>query len=211
MRLQQYLTEQNKCYTSDEITPEEVLSLIKKDCKPYLKQKAKGKHLYRGTKLLEYNDFCIITPRKNRKPRDTDPVIHKKFDEMFMKYHGIKARSEAIFTTPDYTTAAYYGISGLVFPVGNFKYLWNPDIKDLTVNPSGNNYSKKSWYKQLFNELMILISKDESIDDVIENTVKNYKSTGLKDAMGTDNEIMIFCDKYYIIQSLWHSDIFKRL
>jgi hypothetical protein len=210
MRLKQYITEQNKCYTSNEVTPEEVLSLIKKDCKPFLRQKAKGERLYRGSKLLEYNDFCIITPKKNRKPRDTDPIIHKKFDELFMKYHGIKARSEAVFTTPDYTVAGYYGVGGLVFPIGDFKYLWNPNVKDLTTNPGGKDYTQKPWYKQIFNEIMILISKDESIEDVMEGTVRDYKSTGLKDAMRSNNEIMIFCDKYYFVQSLW-SDKIRRL
>jgi hypothetical protein len=211
MRLKQYITEQNKCYTSDKITPEEILAMIKRDCKPYLKQKAKGEQLYRGTKLLEHNDFCIITPRKDRKPRDTALGIHKKFDELFMKYHGIKARSEAVFTTPDRTVASYYGVSGIVFPVGNFKYLWNPNVKDLATNPSGKDYTEQPWYKAIFNEFMILISKDEDVESVIENTVKGYKSTDLKKAMSLDNEIMIFCDKYYIIQSFWYSDIFKRL
>ena len=206
MRLRQYITEETNP------DPQKVLLLIKKNCKPYLQQKAKAPlQLFRGTKALEYEDFLEITPRKDRQPRDTPQKIHKKFDQLFLKYHGIKARSEGVFTTSDNTVSSFYGINGIVFPIGNFKYLWNPNVKDLSTDPNGANITKP-WYKKIFDELMVLVTKDyENIDDMLENIIKKYKSTDLKNAMKSGNEVMIFCKKYYMVDTLYYSEIFGQL
>jgi len=205
MRLKQFINEETNP------DPEKLVALIKKNCKPYLRQKAKAPlQLYRGMKKLEYEDFLEITPRKDRKPRDTPLKIHKKIDDLFLKYHGIRARSEGVFVTTDYSISSYYGINGIVFPVGDFKFLWNPYVFDLSMDPTGMAVLKP-WYKKLIDEIMALISKDpKNTDEVLENIIKGYKSTNLKAAMKSGNEIMIFCKKYYIVDSLY-SDEIKQL
>jgi len=79
MKFKQYLTEAED--NTDEAI--RIINLIKKDCKPYLKQ-LNIVNFLRGKLLLSGRDinknFSAAKVRQNRKPKDTPPEIHDFLD-----------------------------------------------------------------------------------------------------------------------------------
>ena len=140
MRLRQHLTEYT--YTGD--VPD--WSPIVKDCKPFIKQ-LKGAHnlLLRGSNK-QNPGIMKLKPRKDRHPMSTPYAIHDMLDGFFKDRFGWNARSEGVFCTGNLSTALFYaGVNGVnsVWPIGNFKYLWSPDISDLfsTLQTDAVNYT----------------------------------------------------------------------
>jgi uncharacterized protein (UPF0305 family) len=95
MRLQKYiLNEGNTDYKAFQnirsITMkdfEEIVDILKRDCKPFIRAKKKGMFLYRGMK----NTFVTIDKiksRLNRKPRDTPEELHDALDDAFKEKFG---------------------------------------------------------------------------------------------------------------------------
>jgi hypothetical protein len=147
-----------------------------------------GDLLWRGTEK-RVKDIKIFTPRTDRQPRDMDPGIHKYMDDMFKEYHGWKARSEGVFTTTDRRQSSLYGKPYVFFPIGNYKYLWNPKVNDLMGN---------------LKELLILDISDldySNNKDNLEDLIKGYKSTNLKQAAVRNSEVMFLCKSYYLVDS----------
>jgi len=199
MRLQQFITE------SEDISIDEITKLIKRDCKKFLIS-SKNNPVFRG--INSNKIFDIKTPRKDRRPKDTEQKYHEMFDKTFMKYHGIRARSEGVFVTGDLSEASLYGNPYTVFPIGNFKFLWNPNIFDLTMAVSPKMVYKTS---NIFWKFMIKtgIVTTEMTQDQINSIVKEYMSTNLVKAIRSGNEIMIFCKKYYIVN--WNTYLNMKL
>lgn len=143
MAFRNYITETN---LHEEIL-QNILFLIQRDCAPYLKQlRNSNDFLWRGVKrgFSKFEAISRIIPRKNRRPSDTPIHIHDLLDGLFKDYHGWKARSEGVFCFGGYMEASNYGEPHIVFPIGKFSFLWNPDIsdlylrlKDLGMSPEG--------------------------------------------------------------------------
>lgn len=115
-------------------------SRIEKDCKQIIDEyKHTDRFMLRG--LRGKNDFSVITPRSDRKPKDTNPMLHNAFDNAFQKLHGWKPRSEGVFVTGKHDTADSYGDVFIVLPIGRYKYLWSDDIEDLYSKTSDDYMS----------------------------------------------------------------------
>jgi len=81
---------------------------------------------------------------------DMPDNIHKALDIMFNKYYGWKARSNSIFCTGLRSDASEYGERVyLIFPVGKYKYLYNPYIPDLYIELNNGNIDNEfeEWYR----------------------------------------------------------------
>jgi hypothetical protein len=140
----------------DELTPEEVFSKLESDCKPYLELlrscytdntelydlddrmevvqyfNKEIPMIFRGsTNTWKENDIRYVEARKDRRPKDTNKKISKEIDEVFFKEYGIKPRTEGTFTTPVKHVAGHYGQVFMFFPIGDFKYLWSEEIRDM--------------------------------------------------------------------------------
>lgn len=115
-----------------------------KNCQPFLKEIKQHnikKFIYRGTnkKII---DIEKIIPRKNRKPKDMSPNLQKIFDEFFYKKFRWKPRSEGVFTIGDIKSIrGVYGIPYIFVPIGEYKYLWSPDVDDLYEEIDYEDYS----------------------------------------------------------------------
>jgi len=181
----------NESYISDEL-----IDQIQEDCKYYFDRNGRPLHsypVYRGIyppiKTIETKK-----PRKDRTPIDTPKEIHKKLDELFKKEFGWKARSEGVFVTGSRSQAGMYGDPHIVLPIGKFKYVWSPSIPDLTV-----------YLERDVHVLMRIHGKEEIImepeeyNKILKNTVNKYKSTDFENAILSRNEIIIKCDRYYLI------------
>jgi len=192
MRLQQYLNEEHN-------TMENVVKMIKKDCKLYLTILRKtDKMLYRGTlkdvpsDAENSNDVYYFKkkPRIDRKSTDMPPLTHKRLDELFYEKFGWKPRSEGVFVTSDWGTAAFYGKAFLFFPIGNFKYVWSPKVPDLWI-----------WIRSHLSQ-----RKDMSERPDLEGIIDTYIDKNLQKCIELEYEVAIKCKEYYMVYVSFASD-----
>jgi hypothetical protein len=160
-----------------EMTEDEVISLIKRDCKPFLSMKPKAL-LLRGMKNKP-NHPLKLSVRTDRRPSDMPADTHAKFNKWFKELFGINARSECLFVTSSFNIARAYwfshGTGGTyaVFPIGNFSFIWSRFVDDL-----------------------LQVDDDITFDEFKE---LEYKMTDLNSAIDERNEIMIKCSEYYAV------------
>ena len=193
MRLYKYINEQLD-YTEDDI--DEIISVIQKNCKPYLKDvKTKygdnfllsGRRKYQGF----FNKKKI---RKMRVPKDTPMEIHKFMDNWFYKKFGIKFRSNSLFCFFDEDLALSYGYVYIIFPIGKYNILSSTEVGDLYALLNAKFTSTLTWkhgeFKEDYKE-----QKLKEIEEFLENKA-NYKLNQLADI---DNEVMLNCNEYYAL------------
>ena len=124
---------------SDIVTSSDIISMLKRDCMPFIKEiQSCVRLLYRGS-LREYEGIVKITARSNRIPKDSPLKMHNYFDKLFEQKFGWKARSEGVFATSDSNEAGNYAITTagiqtgnvyLFFPIGQFEYVFSHRIHD---------------------------------------------------------------------------------
>jgi hypothetical protein len=168
--------------------------ILEKECSKFFNLLKKKSYVFRGIENLS-SDFKKVKARKNRQPRDTPSYVHEKLDEMFQKHFGWKVRSEGVFTSGN-SELEDYGDIFLFAPIGNFKYIWSANIKDLyhklltmgAVPPSRN----------IPNDLIMDMFDKRS--DEVEDLIKKYHhNEGLNIATRYETEIVFKCDYYYLL------------
>jgi hypothetical protein len=114
----------------------EVEEIIGRDCKKFLEEFGDIR-FYRGFtdagnwRLKSGLPIYKIPNRKSRPPKDTRIEISEIFDDQFEKEFGVRPRQEAAFASRSFVGAQSYGEPMLFFPIGDYRYLYNPDIIDL--------------------------------------------------------------------------------
>lgn len=191
MRLQRHLNEM-----ATELSIKEVLDFAYKNCQPFLKQTVKkGKYaslMYSGR---SHNAKTFTRKvQQERQPLDTPPTVHKVLDLKFQKAFGVKARSQSIFCTGRSSLAALYGHPFLIFPMGKFKYLYHPEIKDLY------NHIR---FTIMFDLDVSSIEDFEVFEDRIDQLVKEYKNKDLVKGVESGNEIMVQCREYFAVSEIY--------
>ena len=86
--------------------------------------------------------------RIDRLPVDTRKDVSDILDNCFVEKFGIKLRSSGVFTSKLPTVASDYGRPYLFFPIGDYQYFWNPDVKDLYGDIEGEPwyyYNESDW------------------------------------------------------------------
>jgi hypothetical protein len=149
-----------KFYINEAKSVDEIYEILSKDCKPFINEfiKRKKTFLWRGTNKY-VDSIQKITPRKDRKPRDMPKEMHKFLDNVFKDNFGWYARSEGVFVASDRYFAEDFSKTGmdayLFFPIGRYKYVWSPNIKDIytwlghsiiTIDCFHNNLKKASFW-----------------------------------------------------------------
>jgi 8-oxo-dGTP pyrophosphatase MutT (NUDIX family) len=110
-----------------------VIKRIKSECKPYLEATeydVMEYRLYRGLKGTNAPYMSSRVRLTGRKPQATGTHIHDALNEWFTKKFGEPFRN-ALFTASKADFAADYGNLYLVFPTGNFSFIWSPKVGDL--------------------------------------------------------------------------------
>ncbi len=170
---------------------------LQKNCKNFLsKIRSNPDTLTRGiesipSRVSKFNifandsDFQAFTAdvRKDRKPLSISDDKHTIINNWFFDNFGIYHRSQSLFCfggIKNKTTGTYiYGpIKCLIFPIGDFSYVWSPNIADLF----GDLGSAQS---------------EEQILDLLEEA--KYKNNDFAGALASKNEIMINCDSYLAV------------
>ena len=159
---------------------------IKRDCQPYLKQAGNmvfRNGLWRGLGLDNPSARMTKTARLgDRIPRDMDQGLHEKLNVFFNNTYGHPYRN-GVFVTGDADEASQYGQLYQIFPIGNFDYLWSPDIPDLMGALSTYNH-----YNEDFNEWM-------------SENLTTYRGNDLQHAARMNTEIMLWTKQYYALSA----------
>jgi len=194
MRLKQHITEM---YLRQE-EMDDCIAKLKKNCKPFFKKASGGNLLWRGSNKPMEGEYIIkVKTRKDRKPKDMNLGVHEIVDDMFLKHKKWRARSQGVFATEYRSTASAYGIARLMFPIGNFKFLYNPNITDLyqKILNLGINYSGDIVPEENMDQEFKTKAKVKRAE--LEKIIKGYKSTNL--SQNKDTEIAILCKAYYLV------------
>jgi hypothetical protein len=177
--------------------------LIKRDCQPYLSQVQDPMKLRRGVKRDYDADSQTGRPMFNkrkshlagRNPRGSwmqkwHPVVNDYFTAEF----GLPFRN-GIMTTGDQMQSSHFGTDVAVFPIGEFKFLWSPEVTDINHQFRAGNWDIQDSKQRLLNAL-------ESA---------NYQTTDLQAAIDSKNEIMIWAESYYTLDNNADRLLVKKL
>jgi len=212
-----FICEQN---TFDGFDVDEIVKVIQEECKPYLDKF--GTALFRGMNIVP-EVFSLFDRRKNREPRTTSIEAHDVLDKIFNEEFGWKARSEGVFADQDLSNEYGTGLF-LVFPRGNFDYLWSPKVDDLLslVEYSEYDYTYKSYVEDINNgdyvynddgfergggkEIKSESEWEISREDYFRNIIQTYRVDG--EPENSESEIMFNVDQYYLLyyKNIWGSN-----
>ncbi len=206
----------NKYINSEEakeLTDEEVYNVISKlerDCPKFLEElkSKKIKPIFRGTNQT-ISDILKVETNKFRIPKDLDMNISNIFDDVFRSNFGVPIRSQGVFTTKSPYVTQTYGTTKMFFPIGDYRYFWNPDIDDLYTYVDENIYANDT-YDDIDD---FSYFDDEDDEDYLYNFVdkiaSNYKENDLEDA--TSQELTFICDSYYLVSTVFYNKICEYL
>ena len=184
------------------------IGTIKQNCQPYLQQNRDAVNrfpLYRGVKKTKHANVIRKDVRLgDRKPSDMPLDLHQFVNGFFKQEYGAPFRN-AMFVTGSSGTAGEYGTAYLIFPAGEFQYLWSEHYEDLfsitseygfdQVAPSSLDDDEKIEWREN--------AKEELVDGVL----RTYQTDELEKAIDARHEIMIRCSHYYGI----HADVLYNL
>lgn len=167
-------------YLNENSIIDEIRKILKTRCKKYLNEFLPNfngmYYMWSGRDGIS-KPYTIKKVRKDRKPMNTPLKIHNKIDDMFEDEFGYRPRSNSIFVTGNKNMTDLYGDPFMVFPLMNYKYLWNPNIKDFYMS----------------------VNFEKTNDEQLKNIVKNYKNDELYRGLRSGVEIMLTCDEYLLI------------
>jgi hypothetical protein len=120
---------------------------------------------------------------KDRKPMSTRLPLHNFLNKLFDKKFGWEARN-GVAATGLHDEADMYGHAHVIFPIGNFEYVWSPEVTDL-------------WGTLMMRGIRSLnaVGKSE-MTKLVNNT---YRNSGLHDAISQHKEVYIKCKEYYLV------------
>lgn len=200
MKLKQYLTE--------ELDPDVVVKILKKDCTPFIKDVAP--HINDGPfklfRAMERNTGSIskIKTRMNRKPKDTPQEIHDMLDKEFKRGFGWKARSQGVFVTGDiYQAEAFGSYVHYFWPIGQYSFIYHPNINDLTEELKDMDILKLTTAtpgSKYSYEIRPTHTKKE-LEKEFNKLVRGYKQFDIEKARGSFNEIIFRVKSYYIMNT----------
>ena len=184
-----------------------IAEMLQRDCAPFLAAIKNNIHvhkMWRGMNIPETN-IARFTTRTDRPPVDTPKVVSNAIDDYFEATTGTRWRSSSVFVSGNQAVAADYGTPFCMFPIGQFHYCWSSRVNDLynTLDRQLDRYHLRYHHfsdypspeaeeknKLAFSTLnKILPELDYRVD------------IDLTEAIAMGQEIMVSCDKYYMVGS----------
>lgn len=178
----------------------EIVEVLLRDCQPYLNEIDGNvqKHImYRGMPDVPGDKgFGKKYARLNdRESRNTKGEMHDMINKILAQEFEHPFRN-GVYATGTADNAAYF--SGdetrrvyAIFPIGNFDYLWNMGIDDM------------------YN--VLVTTAPTNLPKVMKAVLPNYRTDGLKEAIKSGNEIMLWTEEYYYMEEQRVYEIGKYL
>lgn len=146
MKFGEYINEASKSTLKEYA----VIKSIDVRCGPFIKEfrrSGANQLLWRGSsKALGGSKVMVqIKPREDRMPKDMPPEIHDQFNDRFKQKFGWYVRSEGVFTTAKRSDAESYGTGYIFMPVGEYEYVYNPQVPDLYSDVEGDQDAYMEW------------------------------------------------------------------
>ncbi len=179
MKLENYLIEDEKGL--DHYVPK-----IEAECKPFLKdiRNAAGT-LFRDDTKNRHKPIWKKVTRLDRAPLDSPKEIHDELDLWFEDKFGWRARSEGLFCWPIKFKSDFIMGKWLVFPAGNYKYLWSDKVIDLWSTLSGD----------------MRASTEDMIKGFETLYGDSYTNKNIKKSIMSGHEVMINCKYSYLARA----------
>lgn len=170
MRLERYLNEE---------TSEEIVQLIKKNCKKFLKE-SKGNYVYRAVDVPD--DFLLNNVRLARMPKGTSLAVFDGLNDELKKHKHTRRDKSVYFCSGNKESLQMWDkLLHYVFPIGNYSYSWCP-----SYDFNENNFSKGWDSGKLMNAIYYKDTKKNlSTGDVIDYDIKTYRIYNEKEAEDT--------------------------
>jgi hypothetical protein len=153
--------------------------------------------LFRGTKY--FKDKTTHTQREDRNPMDSKYEVQMATDDYFYSKFGWRPRTEGLFAIPVYRIARDYAkddspfCTHMVFPNGNFKYVWSSQVNDFYSAVSSRSTVKTQADKYL--------SGDKYDFEITLKSLK-YTDTGLDRI--TTQEVMIKASSFTLVNCVYY-------
>lgn len=158
------------------------------DCSEYLTEVGADvarMALYRGRKGKTEPVGVEQIRLQGRKPLGMEQGMKDDVNEYFTENFGEPFRDSALCTGSAMFAQAFGNVY-TVFPVNGYKILWSPDVDDLN-----SAIRRLRWHSPKG-------SNPQIIPDLIPNKVQ-YRLGNIREAIKSDNEIMLRCEQYYTI------------
>lgn len=178
-------------------------------CQPFLKEihyNINDNILYRGIgnipipSILTQNDEIRTYPghNPNRYPKDTPKVVHTELNHIFTQMFHYPFRN-GTFVTGSSHIAEEYGSISITIPIGEFHYLWSPYVEDLFGNWDEFESDKLFASRTTGAPKPATEDIEDAFLNLIETNELQYQTTDLLAAIKSGHEIMIYCDKCYVL------------
>lgn len=175
--------------------------LLAERCAPYLaacgaSSASQAPCLWRGlsgTNVPTGPTECKTRPA--RVPRSMPEWLHHRIDQWFDDRHGHPYRSAHVaFCTGDRAQARKYGTAVAIFPIGEFRFAWSPEVLDLTdfTRAFFNAHGVANFHT--FNNDSLPVCRS-----LLDSFAGRYLTNDLVRAIGSHREVMLACDAYFAI------------
>ena len=178
----------------------EIIEVLLRDCQPYLNEidgNVQKYVLYRGMETVPASGFGRKDARlSDRRARNTRSDMQAEINEFFTTHFEHPFRN-GVYATGNANNASYFTKDDMserpyaIFPIGNFDYLWNPNLDDMY-------------------NLLISIAPT-SVAGTMEKLLPTYKTNDLKKAITSEVEVMLWTQEYYYLEEQKLYEIGKYL
>ena len=181
------------------------IALIKRDCQPYLSQVKDPMMLRRG--VARKGDRMAFGKKQahltGRNPRGVQmKKHHEAVNKYFTSEFGLPFRN-GVMASGDQMMVGVFGTDVAVFPIGEFKFLWSPNVRDL------NDQIIMKWADEVLHSNLHRRKEESKLIDLISNS--GYQTTDLQAAIESKNEVMIWVEEYYTLDNNVDRDLVKKL
>lgn len=200
MRLTQYITEDREVKVEN---MDELVKLIKKDCKNYLKLLKGRVPLFRGMDVIQDYAVGLKRQRKNRKPR-LMPKRSLVFIDEYLDKRLLASRKESMIATTDESRMQSFGNKRcFVFPKGIFQFAMVRS-SDMNFTSIKTGWTPNDIHRYIF-EYYKSTDKYEreelriKIYEILDSTIDGNSQKAFNEAYRQQYEMWFDCDEYYYV------------
>ena len=180
--------------------------LIKRDCRPYLQQNKSPifrTPIFRGLGMLKVSDSIIIKKQVRldyRQTKDMNVSIHIAMNDWMTKKFGEPFRN-GLFVSGSRNVVNMYGRTYIIFPIGNFTFLYHDKFSDIYSTYSSFHWTYQDDIGNTPDKKTMTKFSKKFVKHIASVNNGNWKQDTIEQASMSKNEIMIRCKEYYAVRN----------